>query len=99
MKGKSNTLLTTSMKGEVITDDSLNEIEDVIGQVNLHSQNLQEVIGALAFDYDAFGNCFAEIVRGKVGSQPFHLHLPRSRLQYWHQESRGGSDYSFYWHL
>ena len=71
MKGKSNTLLTTSMKGEVITDDSLNEIEEVIGQVNLHSQNLQEVLGALAFDYDAFGNCFAEIVRGKVGSQPF----------------------------
>jgi hypothetical protein len=29
MKGKSNTLLTTSMKGEVITDDSLNEIEEL----------------------------------------------------------------------
>jgi hypothetical protein len=78
MKGKSNTLLTTSMKGEVITDDSLNDIEEVIGQVNLHSQNLQEVLGALAFDYDAFGNCFAEIVRGKVGSQPFTYiyHVP-----------------------
>jgi hypothetical protein len=78
MKGKSNTLLTTSMKGEVITDDSLNEIEEVIGQVNLHSQNLQEVLGSLAFDYDAFGNCFAEIVRGKVGNEPFTYiyHVP-----------------------
>jgi capsid portal protein len=78
MKGKSNTLLTTSMKGEVITDDSLNEIEEVIGQVNLHAQNLQEVLASLSFDYDAFGNCFAEIVRGKVGSQPFTYiyHVP-----------------------
>jgi hypothetical protein len=49
MKGKSNTLLTTSMKGEVITDDSLNEIENFIGQVNLHSQNLQEVLGCFGF--------------------------------------------------
>lgn len=78
MKGKSNTLLTTSMKGEVITDDSLNEIEEIIGSVNLHSQNLQEVMAALAFDYDAFGNCFAEICRGKVGNQPFTYiyHVP-----------------------
>ena len=78
MKGKANTLLTTSMKGQIITDDSLNEIEDVISQVNLHGQNLQEVLGALAFDYDAFGNCFAEIVKGKVGSEPFTYiyHVP-----------------------
>ena len=78
MKGKSNTLLTTSMKGEVITDDSLNDIEEIIGSVNLHSQNLQEVMAALAFDYDAFGNCFAEICRGKVGNQPFTYiyHVP-----------------------
>ncbi len=78
MKGKSNTLLTTSMKGEVITDDSLNEIEDVISQVNLHGQNLQEVLAQLAFDYDAFGNSFCEIVKGKVGSEPFTYiyHVP-----------------------
>ena len=78
MKGKSNTLLTTSMKGEVITDDSLNDIEDVISQVNLHGQNLQEVLAQLAFDYDAFGNSFCEIVKGKVGSEPFTYiyHVP-----------------------
>ena len=78
MKGKSNTLLTTTMKGEVITDDSLNEIEDVISQVNLHGQNLQEVLAQLAFDYDAFGNSFCEIVKGKVGSEPFTYiyHVP-----------------------
>lgn len=78
MKGKSNTLLTTSMKGEVITDDSLSEIEDVISQVNLHGQNLQEVLAQLAFDYDAFGNSFCEIVKGKVGSEPFTYiyHVP-----------------------
>jgi capsid portal protein len=78
MKGKANTLLTTSMKGEVITDDSLNEIEDVISQVNLHGQNLQEVLAQLAFDYDAFGNSFCEIVKGKVGSEPFTYiyHVP-----------------------
>lgn len=78
MKGKSNTLLTTSMKGEVITDESLSEIEDVISQVNLHRQNLQEVLAQLAFDYDAFGNSFCEIVKGKVGSEPFTYiyHVP-----------------------
>ncbi len=78
MKGKSNTLLTTSMKGEVITDDSLNDIEDVISQVNLHGQNLQEVLAQLAFDYDAFGNSFCEIVKGKIGSEPFTYiyHVP-----------------------
>ena len=78
MKGKSNTLLTTSMKGEVITDDSLNDIEDVISQVNLHGQNLQEVLAQLSFDYDAFGNSFCEIVKGKVGSEPFTYiyHVP-----------------------
>jgi hypothetical protein len=78
MKGKANTLLTTTMKGEVITDDSLNEIEDVISQVNLHGQNLQEVLAQLAFDYDAFGNSFCEIVKGKVGSEPFTYiyHVP-----------------------
>lgn len=78
MKGKSNTLLTTSMKGEVITDDSLSRIEDVISQVNLHGQNLQEVLAQLAFDYDAFGNSFCEIVKGKVGSEPFTYiyHVP-----------------------
>jgi capsid portal protein len=78
MKGKANTLLTTSMKGEVITDNSLNEIEDVISQVNLHGQNLQEVLAQLAFDYDAFGNSFCEIVKGKVGSEPFTYiyHVP-----------------------
>ncbi len=78
MMGKANTLLTTSMKGEVITDDSLSEIEDVISQVNLHGQNLQEVLAQLAFDYDAFGNSFCEIVKGKVGSEPFTYiyHVP-----------------------
>ncbi|NBX73323.1 MAG: hypothetical protein EBQ89_03390, partial [Alphaproteobacteria bacterium] len=78
IKGKSTTLLTTSQKGEVISDDSLTEIEELISSVNLHNQNLQEVLSALAFDYDAFGNCFAEIVRGRVGNQPFSYiyHVP-----------------------
>jgi len=78
MKGKSSSLLTTTQKGEVITDESVNEIESVISSVNLHGQNLQELLGALAFDYDAFGNCFVEIVKGSVGSQPFTYlyHVP-----------------------
>ena len=48
IKGKSTTLLTTSQKGEVISDDSLTDIEEVISSVNLHNQNLQEVLSALA---------------------------------------------------
>jgi len=39
----------------------------LLSQVNLHGQNLQEVLAQLAFDYDAFGNSFCEIVKGKVG--------------------------------
>ena len=78
VKGKATSLLTTNQKPDVITDGSLNEIEEGIISVNLHNQNLQEVLGSLAFDYDAFGNCFAEIVRGRVGNQPFTYiyHVP-----------------------
>ena len=65
MKGKANTLLTTSMKGEVITDDSLSEIEDVILQVNLHGQNLRRFWLNLRLTMMLLGIAFAKLLKVK----------------------------------
>lgn len=71
IKGKSSSLLTTVQKPEQITGSQLEKIEDSISEVNGHGQNLVDVLQNNAFDYDAFGNCIVELVRGKVGREPF----------------------------
>lgn len=74
MQGRANSLLTTtqSITAE-LPQAQLTAIEDYIDSVNLHGQTLAEVLGMLAFDYDAFGNCFAEIVEGKGFCFIYHV--------------------------
>ena len=72
--GRASSLLTTRPSAEAqISQEQLDDIEMYIEQVNLHKQNLQEVLAALAFDFDAFGNCFAEIVRGDGFVYIYHV--------------------------
>ena len=71
IKGKSSSLLTTNEKAETITGPALGDIETAIERVNEHGQTLADVQAAGAFDYNAFGNAVFELVRGKVGKDPF----------------------------
>jgi hypothetical protein len=58
-------LASRNSEQSTFADEQLDYIETYIDKVNLHQQNLAEVITALAHDFDAFGNCFAELVRGE----------------------------------
>lgn len=72
--GRPNSLLSSSKSQDTnFSDVQLSFIEDCISKVNLHQQNLQEVMAALAHDYDAFGNCFAELVRGEGFVYIYHV--------------------------
>jgi hypothetical protein len=74
MMGRANSLLTTTQTETAeLPASQLNAIEDYIDSVNLHGQTLAEVLGMLAFDYDAFGNCFAEIVEGNGFCFIYHV--------------------------
>lgn len=65
MQGRSNSLLTVAKSAPAtLSRARVNALEDHIQRVNLHGQSLTEILAALAYDYDAFGNCFAEIVTG-----------------------------------
>ncbi|HPD28277.1 MAG TPA: hypothetical protein PK673_07890, partial [Paludibacteraceae bacterium] len=71
IKGKSSSLLTTNEKAETITGPALGDIETAIERVNEHGETLVDVQAKGAFDYNAFGNAVFELVRGKVGKDPF----------------------------
>lgn len=74
MTGRSNSMLTTNKAAEATLNPAdLNAIEDCIEKVNMHGHTLQEVLGMLAFDYDAFGNCFAELVQGDGFCYLYHV--------------------------
>ena len=74
MQGRSDALLTTSKAAPAnLSRARLNALEDHIQRVNLHGQSLTEILAALAYDYDAFGNCFAEIVTGPGVCYIYHV--------------------------
>ena len=67
MQGRSDALLTVSKAAPAtLSKAKTNALEDHISRVNLHGQNLTQILGMAAYDYDAFGNCAVEIVRGKA---------------------------------
>jgi capsid portal protein len=77
--GKANSIISTSQKPTPVTDaGQLSEIETAIETVNLHGQNLQDVLTCLAKDYEMFGNCFAEICKARVGTEQvtYLYHIP-----------------------
>lgn len=53
-------------------------LEDYLGSINLHGQSLADVLKAGAFEFDAFGNCVFELVRGTVAGEQFFYayHVP-----------------------
>ena len=74
MQGRSDALLTTSKAAPAnLSRARVNALEDHIQRVNLHGQSLAEILAALAYDYDAFGNCFAEIVTGPGVCYIYHV--------------------------
>lgn len=77
--GKSNSIISTSKKPVPVTNEKqLADIEVAVEKVNLHGQNLQDVLTMLAKDYEMFGNCFAEIVKAKIGTEQvcYLYHVP-----------------------
>lgn len=77
--GKSNSIISTSKKPTPVTNEKqLADIETAVEKVNLHGQNLQDVLTMLAKDYEMFGNCFAEIVKAKIGTEQvcYLYHVP-----------------------
>lgn len=77
--GKSNSIISTSKKAVPVTNEKqLAEIETAVEKVNLHGQNLQDVLTMLAKDYEMFGNCFAEIVKARIGTEQvcYLYHVP-----------------------
>ena len=79
--GPDNDLLTVSAKQrEYFEGDEpeLEELTDFIKRVNAYDENLVDVLARLSYEYEAFGNCVAEIVRGRVAGSPFMYlyHVP-----------------------
>ena len=77
--GKSNSIISTSKKAVPVTNEKqLADIETAVEKVNLHGQNLQDVLTMLAKDYEMFGNCFAEIVKARIGTEQvcYLYHVP-----------------------
>ena len=74
MLGRANSLLTTNKPTQAeLSTEALNGIEAYIENVNLHGHTLADVLSMLAFDFDAFGNAFAEIVRGPDFCYIYHV--------------------------
>ena len=77
--GKSNSIISTSKKAEPVTNENqLFEIETACEKVNLCGESLQDVLVKLAKDFEVFGNCFAEIVKARIGSDQvvYIYHVP-----------------------
>jgi capsid portal protein len=77
--GKANSIISTSQKATPVTDEiQLSDIDTACDNINLHGQNLQDVLSMLAKDYETFGNCFAEIVTARIGRDKvtYLYHVP-----------------------
>lgn len=76
MTSRANAMLTTNKAPTAeLPQAQLDAIEGYIGNVNMHGQTLHELLGMLAFDYDAFGNCLAEMVQGEGFCYIYHVPL------------------------
>ena len=71
-------LTTTESSDSRIPTTATFPLEDYLGSINLHGQSLADVLKAGAFEFDAFGNCVFELVRGTVAGEPFFYayHVP-----------------------
>lgn len=71
-------LTTTEPSDSRIPATITTPLEDYLGQINLHGQSMAEVLKAGAFEFDAFGNCVFELVRGSIAGESFFYvyHVP-----------------------
>ena len=71
-------LTTTAPSDSRIPATISNPLEDYLGEINLHGQSMADVLKAGAFEFDAFGNCVFELVRGSVAGEAFFYvyHVP-----------------------
>lgn len=73
-RGPDNDLLTVSAKKREYYQGDEQELEDLtdfIKEVNVYGETLVDVLARLAFEFDGYGNCVAEFVRGRVAGEPF----------------------------
>ena len=73
-RGRANILLTSLQKQQEILnagDPELEDMEPFLHSVNLHQESIADVLHRIAFEYDAYGNAVAEIVRGRVAGERF----------------------------
>lgn len=76
MQGRSDALLTVSKSAAAtLSRARINALEDHIRRVNLRGQNLTQILGAAAYDFDAFGNCAVELVQGPGVAMIYHVPL------------------------
>jgi len=72
--GVQNDLLTVAAKNRQYYEGNEPELEELsafISRVNLYDETLVDVLARMSFEYEAFGNCVVELVRGNVGSESF----------------------------
>lgn len=80
-RGAQNDLLTVNSKNRQYYEGNEKELEELsafIERVNLYDENLVDVLARVATEYDSFGNCVVEWVRGMVAGERFAYmyHVP-----------------------
>lgn len=65
-----------------LVDESNDQLAEYIKRVNNQNEDLRKVFKKLAFDYNAFGNAFFEVVTNTSRDfvSLFHKHMPRGRV-------------------
>lgn len=76
-RNRANVLLTASQGSLEVEDNEqvLEALEQALESVNLCQETLADVLHKLAFEFDAFGNAVAEIVRGPGLCYVYHVPL------------------------
>lgn len=71
-------LTTTEPRDSRIPATVTYPLEEYLGNINLHGQSMADVLKSGSFEFDAFGNCVFELVRGTVAGEPFFYvyHVP-----------------------
>jgi capsid portal protein len=67
-----------------IEDKKINAINKLLEVVNLYGESMEEVLYKCAFDFNAFGNCIVELVKGKKDGQKklmiYHKELHKTAI-------------------
>ena len=63
-------------------DGDIEQLNELVGNVNLNNETLEEVMSKLFFDYYAFGNAIVEFIKGKKGGKEVTMmyHVPLHKV-------------------